>query len=142
MGPPATVALWDSKLTQIDAKDTGPRRDLIGDLLKQVGSIMDFEKIGKRSPTDIRLGPWKQFGEDKVRFTTKGTELFAILIGKPSKDLEIKALGGSEKIGKVQLIGQAGDLNFTRDAGTLRIQLPSRLPASPALAFKITGFTP
>lgn len=191
-----------------------------GDHLKQIGSIMDFEKIGQRSPRDIRPGPWqvdhpvgstwgytttmtvsksdaivpqlvdtvskggnlllnlspmadgaipqaqqdtllgigkwleingeaiygtrpwKQFGEDKLRFTTKGPILYAILIGKPGKDLEIKALGGSGKIDKIELLGREGDVHFTRDANVLRIQLPSRLPASPALAFKITGFTP
>lgn len=190
-----------------------------GDNFKQIGSIIDFEKIGVRSPPGIRPGPWqvdhpigstwgytagmtvskadaiipqlidtvskggnflvnlspmadgtipqaqqdtllgigkwldvngeaiyatrpwKQSGEDKVRFTTKGAVLYAILIGKPGKALEIKVLGGSGKIERIELLGQKGEVKFSRDANALRIELPPRLPDSPALAFKITGMT-
>ena len=190
-----------------------------GDNFQQVGSIIDFEKIGQRSPPAIRPGPWqvdhpigstwgyttgmkvasaasiipqlvdtvskggnfllnlspmadgtipqaqqdtllaigkwletngdaiygtrpwKQFGEGKARFTTKGDAFYAILIGKPGKELEIKALGGSGKIGRIELLGGTGDLKFSRDEKALRIELPSSLPDSPALAFRISGLT-
>lgn len=190
-----------------------------GDSFKQIGSIIDFEKIGPRSPPAIRPGPWqvdhpigstwgytegmkvstaasiiprlvdtvskggnfllnlspmadgtipqaqqdtlldigrwletngeaiygtrpwKQFGEDEVRFTTQGGFLYAILIGKPGKDLEIKALGGIGEISRIELLGRPGELKFTRDEKSLRIELPSPLPASCALTFKITEAT-
>ena len=80
--------------------------------------------------------PWKQFGEDKVRFTTKGDALYAILTGKPG-DFEIKALGGG-KTSRVELLGSDEKIKFTQDESALRIELPSRLP-EPPLAFRITG---
>lgn len=189
------------------------------DNFKQIGSIIDFEKIGYRSPPAIRPGPWqvdhpigstwgytegmkvataaaiiprlvdtvskggnfllnlsptadgtipqaqqdtlldigrwletngeaiyatrpwKQFGEGDVRFTTKGDAIYAIWIGKPGKELEINALGGSGGTGKVELLGQRDRLKFSRDKKSMRVELPQPLPASCALTFKITGIT-
>jgi alpha-L-fucosidase len=190
-----------------------------GNNFKQIGSIIDFEKIGYRSPPAIRPGPWevdhpigstwgytegmkvstaaaiiprlvdtvskggnfllnlspkadgtipqaqqdtlldigrwldtngeaiygtrpwKQFGEGDVRFTTKNGALYAILTGKPGKELEIKALGGDGKIGGIELLGRRGELKFSRDEKSLRIELPQSVPGSCAIAFKITGIT-
>jgi alpha-L-fucosidase len=79
-----------------------------------------------------------------VRFTTKGSVLYAIMMGWPNKPQALipsLALGGPQSVGKIQnveLLG-VGKVPFTQDEKTLSIQLPEKAPSDYAVAFKIEG---
>ncbi|WP_052573842.1 alpha-L-fucosidase [Haloferula sp. BvORR071] len=187
-----------------------------GDHLKQIGSIIDFEKIGNRSPAGIRPGPWqvdqpigstwgyttgmkitgadrvisqlvdtvskggnlllnlsptaegeipkeqqatllgigkwletngeaiygsrpwKQFGEDKLRFTTKGGALYLFVPGNSGAEVRVKALAGAKASG-VSLLGSASKLEFSGSPEALVIKLPEDARRTPVAVLKITG---
>lgn len=80
-----------------------------------------------------------------VRFTTKGTTLYAFIMGWPDDggQVVIRPLGsgGAHKeatIADVQLLGY-GKVDFQRVDEGLRIKLPDRQPGDYAFTFKITG---
>ncbi len=109
--------------------------------------------------------PWKIFGEgpstkptdtsghgfnegkkpdmtsDDIRYTTKGSTLFAFVQGWPAGEAVLPALasGGSPKVQAVSLLGGASNLRFTQDATGLRVKLPERRPETSeiGITFKI-----
>jgi hypothetical protein len=87
--------------------------------------------------------PWKKFGEGRIRFTTKGENLYAIALGWPTNGIAIASLAttnsGIGKISGVELLGHQGALEFSQDDGGLKIKLPAGKPCDFAYAFKITG---
>jgi alpha-L-fucosidase len=186
---------------------------------EQIGSIIDFEKIGKRSPAGIRPGPWKvddpigstwgytkdmrissaegiigrlvdtvskggfyllnispmadgtipedqrkvllgigdwlrrngeaiygsrpwtQFGDDKIRFTTKGTTVYAIGPFKKGEQVIISPLSngkGMPEVGTVGLVGGADKLEFVRNGDGLLVTMPGELPAGGLHSLRIT----
>jgi len=77
-----------------------------------------------------------------VRFTTKGSTLYAFVMGWPEKEASIPALalGGRNNVAKIQnvgLLGSSGKLKFTQDATALRVQMPERKPSDHAITLKI-----
>jgi len=89
-------------------------------------------------------GKRKALTADDVRFTTKGSTLYAFVMGWPEKEAIISPLGTGSKyaqgrIENVELLGYSGKLRWTRDQSGLRIQLPEQKPSEHAVAFKITG---
>ncbi len=77
-----------------------------------------------------------------VRFTTKGGNLYAFVMGWPKTEASIPslALGGANSVPKIQnvaLLGHSGKLTFTQDEAGLKIRLPERQPSSHAVAFRI-----
>jgi alpha-L-fucosidase len=191
---------------------------------KTIGSIIDFEKIGARSPAGIRTGEWQvdqpigstwgyttgmhvsapasiinalvdtaskngnlllnlspmadgtipqeqqqtllgvgewlgingeaiygthnwvKFSDDQpkgglnIRFTVKGEDLYAIIVGKwPSGEATIASLAANVgKVQHVQLIGGA-DLPFTQGEKGLTVKLPADAPCKYAYVLKISG---
>ena len=87
--------------------------------------------------------PWKISEEGHVHFTTNGNTLYAISLDWPTGELVIPALGEGKvtegKIERVELLGNNGGLDFTRDAAGLRIKFPDRKPCDVAWTVKITG---
>ncbi|HLH03823.1 MAG TPA: alpha-L-fucosidase [Bryobacteraceae bacterium] len=112
--------------------------------------------------------PWKIFGEspaaaasteksssfnererkdltaEDVRFTTKGDVLYAFVMGWPQYEAVIKplAVGGPlrvGKIGRVELLGHAGPLEFAQNEAGLRVVLPPQKPCDYAVVFRIAG---
>jgi alpha-L-fucosidase len=86
----------------------------------------------------------KDLTAEDVRFTTKGGNLYAFIMGWPGKQAVIPALGSTNsqltgKIERVALLGSANQLKFTRDADALRIDLPDKAPSDHAVAFRISG---
>jgi alpha-L-fucosidase len=99
--------------------------------------------------------PWTRFGEGKslnnnpryvaqdIRFTTKGDTLYAIFMAWPGAEGIITSLANGQsppgKIGKVELLGHPGNLDFTRDAEGLKVKFPDQRPCDFAYSLKITG---
>jgi alpha-L-fucosidase len=78
-----------------------------------------------------------------VRFTRKGNDLYAIVLGvPPAKEVVIKSLANGTAIGEpnriksVELLGH-GRVSWKRSDDGLTISLPEKLPNEWALAFKI-----
>ncbi|HLJ18055.1 MAG TPA: alpha-L-fucosidase [Bryobacteraceae bacterium] len=108
--------------------------------------------------------PWKIFGEgptqssggmfsernfknytaEDIRFTTKGETLYAIALGWPGRELAIKSLGessgnGPAKIGRVEMLGVAEPLKWSRSGAALVVQMPANQPGDYAYALRITS---
>jgi alpha-L-fucosidase len=109
-------------------------------------------KVFGEGPTEVKAG---MFGEKNVqpftardvRFTTKGGELYAILLGWPEDGVaKITSLAeGSPhapgRIEKVSLLGSASGLKFERSREALTMKLPDRRPGEYAFALKISGWS-
>lgn len=78
-----------------------------------------------------------------IRFTTHGDTLYAIVMAWPEKSVTIKSLaeisGVKGKVEKVELLGHAGELQFTQYADGLKVEFPAEKPCDHAYALKITG---
>ena len=77
-----------------------------------------------------------------VRFTTKGGNLYAFVMGWPEKEATIPslALGGKNgvpMIRNVDLLGHKGKLKWTQDESALKVALPEQKPSEHAVAFRI-----
>jgi alpha-L-fucosidase len=90
------------------------------------------------------------FNEDKqsdltaedVRFTTKGSTLYAFVMGWPEKEAVVKALGLASpqqpgKIQKVELLGNKGDLNWKQDEAALKVQMPAEKISDIGITLKV-----
>jgi alpha-L-fucosidase len=91
---------------------------------------------GEGPSTQVKIATGN-FNEDKqndltaedVRFTTKGSTLYAFVMGWPEKEAAVKALGLASpqqpgKILNVQLLGHKGDVNWKQDDAALKVQMP------------------
>ena len=68
-----------------------------------------------------------------IRFTTKGSVIYAFVQGWPSGEAMISSLGTSSpqhpaKITGVSMLGRDGHLKFTQEASGLRVTLPANRP--------------
>ena len=106
--------------------------------------------------------PWKMFGEgpsltpagkssafneqkrtaltaQDVRFTTKGRNLYAFVMGRPDGPAVVRSLaaGPADKIANVELLGYTGKVAWKQEPTGLNVTLPSALPSEHALALKI-----
>lgn len=84
-------------------------------------------------------GKGKPFTAEDVRFTVKGDALYIIVMGVPSKPLEIKSLAKGSKlldqsIATISLLGQSGDVQWNQESEALVIQPPTAPLASNAAA--------
>ncbi len=75
---------------------------------------------------------------DTVKFTQKGDVLYAISLQWPGKTLTLPL---EKKVSHVTLLGHEGDVPFTQEGGTLRIDVPQltidQLPCLHAWSFKL-----
>ncbi|MGH9667855.1 MAG: alpha-L-fucosidase, partial [Bryobacteraceae bacterium] len=108
--------------------------------------------------------PWKVFGEGPtqsaggmfsernfkgytaadIRFTAKGETIYAIALGWPGRELAIHSLGesaanGPAKIARVEMVGVAEPLRWTRSSAALVVEMPARQPGDYAYALRITS---
>ncbi len=84
----------------------------------------------------------KDLTTEDVRFTTKGGNLYAFVMGWPEREASIPslALGGKNavpKIRNVALLGHPGKLTWTQDESGFKVTLPDKKPSDHAVTFKI-----
>jgi alpha-L-fucosidase len=84
----------------------------------------------------------KDLTADDIRFTTKGSTLYAFAMGWPGKEASIPSLatGGKYDVPKfhnVELLGHKGKLKWTQDGAGLKVELPEQKPSDYAVTFKI-----
>jgi len=101
---------------------------------------------GPSTKTEIKSGGFNEdkrgdFTADDVRFTTKGSTLYAFVMGWPEKEAAIHALGLNSqqepgRILRVQLLGYGGTLDWKQEADALKVKMPAEKPSAIAVAFK------
>ncbi|MGA3182691.1 MAG: alpha-L-fucosidase [Verrucomicrobiota bacterium] len=89
-------------------------------------------------------GKGKPFTADDARFTTKGGMLYAISLGAPKKDLQIKSMGTAAKlldrpISNITLLGSDEKVQWSQAAEALTIKAPAKSPNDIAIVFKVYG---
>jgi len=100
-------------------------------------------KIYGEGPTKVSAGSFKDtagrpFTAEDIRFTRKGSTLYAIALAWPATGkITIKSLA-SQPVRKVELLGSAAKLIWSRNPEGLSIDLPSDKPGDYAYAFKIS----
>ena len=101
-----------------------------------------IESAEPLSAQGFNEGKGKPFGPEDIRFTSKGDQLYAIVLGLPTDGkTRIKSLAADSKyypsaITRVELLGH-GEVAVERTKDALIVQLPDRLPNQEALCFKI-----
>jgi alpha-L-fucosidase len=94
-------------------------------------------KIYGEGPTKVKGGSFndtatKGYTAEDIRFTAKGDTLYATAMGWPENGtLTIKSLAeggpnGDVRVGSVKLLGSDANVQFTRDASGLHLQLPAK----------------
>jgi len=102
---------------------------------------------GPSTKTKIETG---NFNEDKtndltaedVRFTTKNGKIYAFVMGRPEKEAVVNALGLASpqnlgKIGKVELLGYKGDLQWKQDDSCLKVKMPAEKLSDVGITLKV-----
>ncbi len=103
--------------------------------------------FGEKSPEAMAVKPGRfnenyKFNSKDIRFTTKGSTLYAYCLGKPEGDVIIKSLGKSSKfadkaVASVSMVSSNAKLTWRQTADALVIRKPSDLPAWEVIGFKI-----
>ena len=135
----------------------GPRADgtipqEVQDILLAVGGWLDVNgeaiygtrpwKIFGEGPTEVVGGAFKDtaskpFTGEDLRFTTKGTTLYAIALAWPENGrLVVKSMADVPVAG-VELLGSKEKLVWKRDSAGLSIGLPAQRPNDYAFVFRI-----
>jgi alpha-L-fucosidase len=88
-------------------------------------------------------GEGKPFTAADVRFTIRSKTLYAIVLGTPQQDLQIKSLGTAAKlldkpIGKITLLGSDEKVIWSQTADRLSLKKPAKMPNDIALVFKMS----
>lgn len=105
-------------------------------------------KIFGEGPTNNKAGEYSEreekpfvYTSQDIRFTTKSDTLYALALDWPKDGiLRIHSLGegqDAKKIKSIQLLGNKGDLSFSRDNENLIVTLPETKPCNYAYTLKI-----
>jgi len=83
------------------------------------------------------------FSAEDIRFTSKGDTLYAIALGQPKGDLQIKSLGTTanlfgKPIGNVTVLGSDDKVEWSQDGDALTIKAGEIKLSDSAIVFKIT----
>jgi len=110
-------------------------------------------KIYGEGPTEVVGGSFndtkrKPFTAEDIRFTAKGSTLYAIALAWPDNGkVTIKSLASGSKltgkqISKVELLGSRQAIKWSRDTEGLNLELPQQKPCDHAFVFKISPMDP
>ncbi len=121
-----------------------------------LGEITDWMAVNSEGIHGSR--PWKVFGEGPgtklkpdaafneggrkdltsadIRYTTKGSTLYAFVMGSPAEVAVMPAV--TEKVESIQLLGYRGMMRWTQNEGGLRVPMPSTQVSRHASTLKIT----
>ena len=90
------------------------------------------------------------FNEDKqndltakdIRFTAKGSTVYAFVQGWPEKEAVVQALGLASpqqpgKILKIEILGNKGEVNWKQDDTALKVQMPAEKLSDIGLTLKV-----
>jgi alpha-L-fucosidase len=102
---------------------------------------------GPSTKTEIKAG---NFNEDKrgdftaedVRFTTKGSTVYAFVQGLPEREAVVKALGADSqqqpgRIQNVSILGAKGSVKWTQESGALKVQMPTEKISPIGITLKV-----
>ena len=86
----------------------------------------------------------KDFTAEEIRFTTKGSTLYAFVMGWPEKQAVVKSLATNSsvaqvKVRNVELLGFKGKVKWTQDRNGLTVEMPRQKPCDHAITLKIVG---
>jgi alpha-L-fucosidase len=139
-----------------------PEGDLEPDILKTLDEIGKWFTANGEGIYGTR--PWKNFGEtadpahvvkagnfnetkikyssQDIRFTVKGTNLYAYCLNIPPGDLHIKSLGkntgqGNQQIVSVKMMGSDELINWRQESDELIIKKPAHAPDWKVWGFRI-----
>ena len=89
----------------------------------------------------------QSFTAEDIRFTARGSVLYAIVLAWPEKELTVRSLGAQQKlyqgeIAGVTLLGSAAPPQWQRDERGLRVKMPAEKPCDYAYVLKIVKKTP
>jgi len=142
-----TVSKNGTLLLNLSPKADGTFPPEITSTLLEVG-----QWLGVNSEAIYDTHNWTKFGEGggrgqpglNIRFTVKGENLYAIILGNwPGAEAVIASLAEGKapegKIDSVTMLGNDGQLEFTQDAAGLKVKLPAAAPCKYAYVLKITG---
>lgn len=99
--------------------------------------------IASSSDTKFNESKRKDLTAEDVRFTTKGSTLYAFCMGWPDKPVMIASLGTKSeyqpgKIKHVELLGAGAKVVWKQEEAGLQIQIPSAKLSEHAVTFKIS----
>jgi alpha-L-fucosidase len=73
-----------------------------------------------------------------IRFTTKGSVLYAICLGVPTAEVKITSLAAkADQIKSIELLGSAEKINWKATPDAVVIQPVEKWPCAHAIVFKI-----
>ncbi|WP_186754321.1 alpha-L-fucosidase [Echinicola salinicaeni] len=118
----------------VPPRPDGSFDDATKTILRDFGSWLD-----QNGEAIYSSRPYNVFGEDKVRFTVKGNNLYVILLEKPSQDKLIQTLKAWKEtdIKGVELLGHNGPIQWKSSKEGMNLSFPDELPAQLAYVIKI-----
>jgi alpha-L-fucosidase len=101
-------------------------------------------RLSGEGPTQVASGQFgertlKPFEAADIRFTTKGATLYAMTLGAPKAQVQIKSLAQHGTVRRVEIVGTPGPLAFQQDTDGLHVAVPDGASHPYGIALKIDG---
>jgi alpha-L-fucosidase len=101
-------------------------------------------KVSGEGPTQVVSGQLnegraKPFEAADIRFTTKGSVLYAMTLGRPAGKVAISSLANVGAVRRVEVVGINAPLEFQQNAEGLNVTLPQGASHEFGVALKIEG---